>query len=39
LYLKAHVPFNSKILQAPEVVADTLLECIKTGDLKAFRRV
>ena len=37
--LKVHVPFKSKILKESEVVADTLLECIKTGDLESFREV
>lgn len=37
--LKVHVPFKSKILKDSEVVADTLLECIKTGDLESFREV
>ena len=37
--LKVHVPFKSKILKDSEVVADTLLECIKTGDLDSFREV
>ncbi len=37
--LKAHAPFKSKILKDSEVVADTLLECIKTGDLESFREV
>lgn len=39
LSLKVHVPFKSKILKDSEVVADTLLECIKTGDLESFREV
>lgn len=37
--LKVHAPFKSKILKDSEVVADTLLECIKTGDLESFREV
>lgn len=37
--LKVHAPFKSKILKDSEVVADTLLECIKTGDLDSFREV
>lgn len=37
--LKVHAPFESKILKDSEVVADTLLECIKTGDLESFREV
>lgn len=39
LSLKVHAPFKSKILKDSEVVADTLLECIKTGDLESFREV
>lgn len=37
--LKVHAPFKSKILKDSEVVADTLLECIKVGDLESFREV
>lgn len=37
--LKVHAPFKSKILKNSEVVADTLLDCIKTGDLESFREV
>lgn len=37
--LKVHVPFKSKTLKDSEVVVDTLLECIKTGDLESFREV
>lgn len=39
LSLKVHAPFKSKILKDSEVVADTLLECIKTGNLESFREV
>lgn len=37
--LKAHVPFASKELKNPHLVAETLLECIKTGDVESFREV
>lgn len=37
--LKAHVPFASKELHDPNLVAETLLECIKTGDIDAFQDV
>ena len=37
--LKAHAPFTSKELKDSHLVADTLLECIKTGDIEAFREV
>lgn len=37
--MKVHAPFKSKILKDSEVIADTLLECIKTGDLESFREV
>ncbi|NDC22910.1 MAG: hypothetical protein EB078_05840, partial [Proteobacteria bacterium] len=37
--LKEHVPFTSKELKDPELVANTLLECVKSGDLDSFRDV
>lgn len=37
--LKEHAPFTSKELRDPELVAETLLECIKSGDLDSFRDV
>jgi DNA-binding phage protein len=37
--LKAHEPFASKELRGSHLVAETLLECIRTGDLEAFREV
>ncbi|MGK5083482.1 hypothetical protein WDW37_09270 [Bdellovibrionota bacterium FG-1] len=37
--LKAHVPFSSPELCSAKLVAETLLECIKTGDLESFRDV
>lgn len=38
-YLKVHEPFTSKDLKSPRLVAETLLECIKTGDMESFRDV
>lgn len=37
--LKVHAPFKSKKLKDFEVLADKLLECIKTGDLELFKEV
>ena len=37
--LKEHVPFTSKELRDPELVAETLLGCIKSGELDSFRDV
>ena len=37
--LKAHEPFASKELKDSHLVAETLLECIRTGDLESFREV
>ena len=37
--LREHEPFASKELKDRELVADTLLECIKSGDLDSFRDV
>jgi DNA-binding phage protein len=37
--LKAHEPFTSKELKNQHLVAETLLECIKTGDVDSFREV
>lgn len=37
--LKEHKPFTSKELNTPELVAEVLLDCIKTDDLNAFREV
>ncbi len=37
--LKVHVPFSSPELRSAKLVAESLLECIKTGDLDAFRDV
>jgi DNA-binding phage protein len=37
--LKVHAPFKNKELKDVELVIDTLLECIKTGDIETFREV
>ena len=37
--LRVHVPFASKELKNAHLVAETLLECIKTGDVDSFRDV
>lgn len=37
--LRVHEPFASKELKDRHLVADTLLECIKTGDMESFREV
>lgn len=37
--LKAHKPFTSRELKNSSLVAETLLECIRSGDLTAFREV
>ena len=37
--LTEHVPFSSPELKNPKLVSETLLECIKTGDLDSFRDV
>ena len=37
--LKKHVPFKSKELKDSHLVAETLLECIRSGDLESFREV
>ena len=38
-FLKIHEPFASKELKNSHLVAETLLECIKTGDMDSFREV
>lgn len=35
--LRIHEPFTSKELKNPSLVAETLLECIKTGDIVSAR--
>ncbi|MEQ1663816.1 MAG: hypothetical protein ABL927_00405 [Bdellovibrionales bacterium] len=37
--MKVHEPFVSKELKNRHLVAETLLECIKTGDVISFREV
>ena len=37
--LKVHAPFSSPELKDPRLVSEALLECIRTGDLDAFRDV
>ena len=37
--LKVHEPFKSKELKDANLVIETLLDCIKTGDLETFREV
>lgn len=38
-FLKVHEPFSSKELQNSKLVIETLLECIKTGEIDSFRDV
>ncbi len=37
--LNSHKSFSSSVLKKPKLVAETLLECIRTGDLESFRDV
>lgn len=37
--LRAHAAFSNKDLKDHSLVAETLLECIKTGDIDSFRDV
>jgi DNA-binding phage protein len=37
--LKVHVPFKSRELKKVDLVIETLLDCIKTGDIESFREV
>lgn len=37
--MKAYVPFASKELKNAKLVIETLLECIRSGDLPSFRDV
>lgn len=37
--LRAHEPFASKELKDSHLVAEALLECIRSGDLDSFREV
>jgi DNA-binding phage protein len=38
-FLTEHVPFASKELKDSALVAEVLLDCIKTGDIESFRDV
>ncbi|MBK7960264.1 MAG: hypothetical protein IPK04_02980 [Bdellovibrionales bacterium] len=37
--LRAHEPFTSKELKDAKLVIETLLDCIRTGDIESFREV
>ena len=37
--LKVHEPFSSKELKSAELVIETLLDCIRSGDIDTFREV
>ena len=37
--MRAHEPFSSKELKNANLVVETLLECIRTGDIESFREV
>lgn len=37
--LKAHTPFSSKELKDSQLVINTLLDCIRSGDTESFREV
>ena len=37
--MRVHEPFTSKELKNSHLVSETLLDCIKTGDLESFREV
>lgn len=38
-FLREHAPFASRELKDSHLVAEALLECIKTGDVESFREV
>ncbi len=38
-YLKEHEAFTSRELKNPSLVVETLLDCIRTGDLASFQEV
>ena len=38
-FLKEHEPFVSSELKDPSIVVETLLECIREGDVESFREV
>jgi DNA-binding phage protein len=37
--LRAHEPFTSNELKDAKLVIETLLDCIRTGDIESFREV
>ena len=37
--LKEHVPFKSPELKNRALIVETLLDCIRTGDIESFREV
>lgn len=37
--MRVYAPFTSKELKNSKLVVDTLLECIRSGDLESFREV
>lgn len=37
--LREHIPFKSDIIRDRKVVTETLLDCIRTGDMESFREV
>lgn len=37
--MKIHTPFASKELKDAKLVVDTLLDCIRSGDIESFREV
>ncbi len=37
--LRVHEPFTSKELKNAKLVIETLLDCIRTGDIESFREV
>ena len=38
-FLKVHEPFTSKELKNSKLVIETLLDCIRSGDIESFREV
>ena len=37
--LTEHIPFSSELFKDPDLVIETLLDCIREGDLDSFRGV
>ena len=37
--LRPHIPFKSSEIKDVHLVVETLLDCIKTGDIESFREV